>query len=213
MAVKTEGKLYTPVFRASYPNLLQPRGVNGGKPEYSVVMLFPKTFTDRGEQVLFDQLRAAVSAAAEEKWGPRGGKNWPKVPITSPFRMGDEPGKVGQPGYGANVVFAAAKAKQGYPPGLIHPDGKTPITSPAEFKAGDYARARVTVYAWEYMGKYGVSIGLRNLQKVRDGEPLGGSSAPQDDFDAIIPPAGEAAASSSAPAGAATPPTGAGFGV
>ncbi len=31
-------------------------------------------------------------------------------------------------------------------------------------------------------GNKGIACGLNNLQKIRDGEPLGGKSHPEDDF-------------------------------
>jgi len=37
-------------------------------------------------------------------------------------------------------------------------------------------------YAFAANGNRGISCGLNNLQKMRDGEPLGGRTRPEDDF-------------------------------
>ena len=48
--------------------------------------------------------------------------------------------------------------------------------------AGVYGRASINFYAFNSNGNKGIACGLNNLQKVRDGEPLGGKSRPEDDF-------------------------------
>lgn len=40
-------------------------------------------------------------------------------------------------------------------------------------------------YAYNANGNKGIACGLQNLQKLEDGEPLGGRSRPKDDFDAV----------------------------
>ena len=42
------------------------------------------------------------------------------------------------------------------------------------------------------MGKHGVSVGLQNLMKVNDGEPLSGGASAEADFSEIVVPEGEA---------------------
>jgi hypothetical protein len=42
--------------------------------------------------------------------------------------------------------------------------------------------ASVNFYAFNSNGNRGVACGLNNIQKLRDGEPLGGRSRPEDDF-------------------------------
>jgi hypothetical protein len=204
----------TPTFRMSYPSLQKPRAPkSGGDPKYSLVMIFPKKFTDPAEQVLFDAIKAECSRVAMERWGSDRSK-WPTttVPdgnggfnkinaIMSPWHDGAEKD---QPGYGPEVVFANVSSKQ--QPGII--DAKKDVIGPDPQKVygGVFARAKVTIYAYDNERK-GVGLGLRNVQIVRDGEPLGGKSDPQDDFDAITPPSQGAA-----PVGAA-PASGGGFGV
>ena len=47
---------------------------------------------------------------------------------------------------------------------------------------GIYGRASVNFYAFNSNGNRGIACGLNNLQKLRDGEPLGGKSRAEDDF-------------------------------
>ena len=45
-----------------------------------------------------------------------------------------------------------------------------------------YGRASINLYAFNTNGNKGIACGLNNLQKIRDGEPLGGKSRAEDDF-------------------------------
>lgn len=42
---------------------------------------------------------------------------------------------------------------------------------------GVYGRASINFYAFNSNGNKGIACGLNNLQKIRDGEPLGGKTA------------------------------------
>lgn len=52
-----------------------------------------------------------------------------------------------------------------------------------EVYSGCYARVSINFYAFNTNGNKGIACGLNNLQKVRDGEPLGGRSSAENDFD------------------------------
>ena len=45
-----------------------------------------------------------------------------------------------------------------------------------------YGRASINFYAFNSNGNKGIACGLNNLQKIRDGEPLGGKSSAASDF-------------------------------
>ena len=52
-----------------------------------------------------------------------------------------------------------------------------------EFYSGCYGRASVNFFAFNVGGNKGIACGLNNLQKLEDGERLGGSiSSAEDDF-------------------------------
>ena len=48
--------------------------------------------------------------------------------------------------------------------------------------SGVYGRASINFYAFNSNGNKGIACGLGNLQKIADGEPLGGRSSAEDDF-------------------------------
>ena len=57
-----------------------------------------------------------------------------------------------------------------------------PIHDTSELYSGIYGRASINFYAFNANGNKGIACGLNNLQKLRDGEPLGGKSRAEDDF-------------------------------
>jgi hypothetical protein len=66
-------------------------------------------------------------------------------------------------------------------PGVV--DEKVqPIVEEGEIYGGCYVRASLSVYAYDQSGNKGVSFGLRNIQKVGDGEAFGGRTRAEDDF-------------------------------
>ena len=57
-----------------------------------------------------------------------------------------------------------------------------PILTRSEVYSGVYGRASISFYAFNSSGNRGVACGLNNLQKIRDGEPLGGRASAESDF-------------------------------
>ena len=57
-----------------------------------------------------------------------------------------------------------------------------PILDRNEVYSGCYGRVSLNFYAFNSNGNKGVACGLGNIQKLRDGEPLGGRSSAKDDF-------------------------------
>lgn len=175
MANEKQATVITPEFRVSFPAVFAARAaVQGQEPKFSIAMLFPKT-TD------LTPLKQLVNAAAVAKWGADKSK-WPKG-LRNPFRDGSEKDYDGYEG----VTFCTASSKR--KPGLVNAD-LDPIIEPNEFYGGCYARAEIAAFAYEVSGNKGVSFGLRNVQKIRDGEPFSGASKPEDAFDAIPQPNG-----------------------
>lgn len=66
-------------------------------------------------------------------------------------------------------------------PGIVDAD-RNPILSRSEVYSGVYGRASITLYAFNSNGNKGIACGLNNLQKFRDGEPLGGRASAESDF-------------------------------
>ncbi len=182
---KKNKQILTPEFRVAFPQVFKAKAAAPGQEEkFSIVMLFPKT-TD------ISVLKNAVLEAIIDKWGADKTK-WPKG-LRLPFRDGDE--KKEYEGY-AGTTFCTASSKMR--PGLVGPekgpDGSlVSLISPDEFGGGDYARATLIAFAYDKAGNKGVSWGLRNIQKIRDGERFSGKTDPNRDFDAIPVPVGSPA--------------------
>lgn len=175
-------KILTPEFRVGFPNVFKARSVNGSEPKFSVTMLFPPGTN-------LDALKAAAAKAARDKWGD-------KVPpgLKSPFKNSGE--KAHLDGFEEGAIHINATSK--YQPGLVDRSVQ-PIIDETEFYGGCYARATVNAYAYEHpQGGKGVSFGLLNLQKIRDGEPFSARGNAEDDFDAL--PNAEGQAGAAAPA-------------
>ena len=56
------------------------------------------------------------------------------------------------------------------------------ILTRSEVYSGVYGRASITFYAFNSNGNRGIACGLNHLQKIRDGEPLGGKASAESDF-------------------------------
>lgn len=165
-----------PNIRWSYANVWQPKSINGGAPKYSVSLIIPKSDT-----VTVEKVKAAIQAAYEEGESKLKG-NGKTVPalsvIKTPLRDGDTE-RPDDPAY-ANSYFINANSATA--PGIVDAD-RQPIIDTSEVYSGVYGRASINFYAFNSNGNKGIACGLNNLQKIRDGEPLGGKSRAEDDFD------------------------------
>ena len=72
-------------------------------------------------------------------------------------------------------------ANSGTAPGVVDANCQ-PIIDTSEVYSGVYGRASINFYAFNSNGNKGIACGLNNLQKIRDGEPLGGKARAEDDF-------------------------------
>ena len=164
-----------PNTRWSYANVWQPKSINGGAPKYSVSLIIPKSDT-----VTVEKVKAAIQAAYEEGESKLKG-NGKTVPalsvIITPLRDGDTE-RPDDPAY-ANAYFINANSATA--PGIVDAD-RQPIIDTSEVYSGVYGRASINFYAFNSNGNKGIACGLNNLQKIRDGEPLGGKSRAEDDF-------------------------------
>ena len=79
----------------------------------------------------------------------------------------------------ANAYFVNANATSA--PGIMDAD-RNPILTRSEVYSGVYGRASISFYAFNSSGNKGIACGLNNLQKLRDGEPLGGKASAESDF-------------------------------
>ena len=164
-----------PETRWSYANVWDAKSINGGAPKFSVSLIIPKSDTKTVEKI-----KAAIQAAYEEGQSKLKG-NGKSVPalsvIKTPLRDGDTE-RPDDPAY-AGCYFIIANSSAA--PGIVDAD-RQPILDRSEVYSGVYGRASISLYAFNSNGNRGIACGLNNLQKIKDGEPLGGKSRAEDDF-------------------------------
>ena len=164
-----------PNTRWSYANVWQPKSINGGAPKYSVSLIIPKSDTETVSKV-----KAAIKAAYDEGQAKlRGnGKSVPALEyMKTPLRDGDKE----RPDDEAYKNSYFINANSGTAPGVVDANCQ-PIIDTSEVYSGVYGRASINFYAFNSNGNKGIACGLNNLQKIRDGEPLGGKARAEDDF-------------------------------
>ena len=161
-------KIMTIEFRVSFPHLFKAQKMNeSSDPKYGLSMLFPK-----GADL--SNMKKVANETAKEKWGDKMPNN-----IHSPFiNQGDYEYE----GYEAGAIFVRATSK--HKPGVVDANVQ-PIIDESEIYPGCYARATVRPFAYDVNGNRGVSFGLQNIQKTRDGDPIGGRVNPEDEFSAV----------------------------
>lgn len=170
-------KVVTGKTRFSYVNIFEPKPQgDGGEPKYSITLLIPKSDT-----ATLGKIKAAMAEAREAFCKKNGASALPASPI-NPLHDGDgvKP-STGEP-YGPEckgcyVISLSSKTKP-----VIVDAFRNEITDPNEVYSGCYGRAAINFYGYSNKKK-GIGAGLQSIQKLHDGEPLGGSRGSADDFD------------------------------
>lgn len=160
--------------RLSYFNGWEPKSINGGPERYSVSLLIPKN-----DKETISTIEKAIDAAIEEGIGKFGGKKPNKDAIKLPLRDGDI--ERDDEAYRGHYFINANSTT---PPQIVDKAVK-PILDRNEVYSGCYARVSISFYAFNSNGNKGIACGLGNIQKIRDGEPLGGRSNAADDFTSL----------------------------
>ena len=161
--------------RWSYANVWEPKSINGGAPKYSVSLIIPKS-----DVKTVTALKNAIQAAYDEGQSKLKGssKSVPALSsIKNPLRDGDlerPDDETYKDSYFINANSATA-------PGIVDA-ARQPILEHSEVYSGVYGRASINLYAFNSNGNKGIACGLNNLQKISDGEPLGGKTRAEDDF-------------------------------
>jgi hypothetical protein len=161
--------------RWSYANVWEPKSINGSTPKYSVSLIIPKS-----DKVTIEKIKKAIEAAYREGEAKLKGNSKTLPPLSAiktPLPDGDLE-RPDDPTY-ANSYFINANSATA--PGIVDID-LNPILNRSEVYSGVYGRASVSFYAFNSNGNRGIACGLGNLQKIRDGEPLGSKASAEDDF-------------------------------
>ena len=164
-----------PQTRWSFCNVWEAKSINGGTPKYSVSLIIQKSDT-----VTVDKINAAIQAAyteGESKMKGNGRSVPPLSSIKTPLRDGD----MERPDDEAYKDSYFINANSATAPGIVDAD-RNVILERSEVYSGVYGRASINLYAFNSNGNKGIACGLNNLQKIKDGEPLGGKSRAEDDF-------------------------------
>ena len=168
-------KVITGEARLSYANLWEPKSINGGAPKYSVSIIIPKSDTRTVGKV-----KAAIEAAYREGETKLKG-NGKTVPALSALKTPLRDGDTERPDDEAYAGSFFLNANSGTAPGIVDSACET-IFERSQIYSGVYARASVNFFAFNSNGNKGIACGLNNIQKLRDGDPLGGKSRAEDDF-------------------------------
>lgn len=164
-------KVTTGEVRLSYCNLFVPTAMTEGAPKkYSVSVII-----DKNDKDTLQAIEKAIAAAKEKKWGN-------KVPkkCSSPLHDGDIDREDDQAYEGCYYLNAKSNNK----PGVVD-NNVQPILDATEVYSGCYGRLTLSFYGYDNAGNIGVGCGLGNVQKLHEGEPLGGVSNAANDFDVV----------------------------
>jgi len=156
--------------RLSYVHLTKAYAREGSAdPKYSTTILLPKSDT-AGFQALNAAIQAAIQRGLEGKWNG-------KAPAQPPTPVWDGDGhtqsgnEFGPECKGHWVFTASTKADR--PVQIVGPDLQ-PILDSTQIYSGMYANICVNFFPYNFQGRKGIGCGLGPVQKVRDGEVLGG---------------------------------------
>lgn len=166
-------KVITGLVRFSYAKVFKAESIGEtDEPKFSVSLIIPKS-----DKATIFKIKAAIEAAKEAgKTSKFGGK----VPanLKTPLRDGDEERPDDEAYAGCYFINASCLTK----PGVVDKD-LNPILDQTEFYSGCYGRASVNFYPYNANGNRGIAAGLNNVQKIKDGESLGGRQSAEADFD------------------------------
>lgn len=170
-------KVITGECRLSYEHIFVPFSNKPGQDaQYSCVLLIPKS-----DKATVKKIRDAEAAAAELGKGKHFGGTIPKN-LKSIIHDGDEEADLDRNPEMAGHWYMSIRSKTA--PGVVDRQVQ-PILDSTEVYSGCYVRASINAFSYNNEGGKGVSFGLNHIQKLRDGDFLGGRSKAEDDFDAL----------------------------
>lgn len=155
--------------------------------KYQVTVLLPKSDTEN-KAAVDAAIAAAVQAGTAGKWNGSAPQK-PAIPVWDGDGLTQNGNKFG-PECANCWVFTASSGADRKPEVV---DGNlNPILNGSEIYSGMYANVSVNFFPYNYNGRKGIGCGLGPVQKVRDGEVLGGAPpAASAVFGTIAPAAGQ----------------------
>ena len=157
--------------RFSFANVWEPKSVNGSEPKFGISLIIPKN-----DKKTVSAIQSAIEEAKKEGIAKFGGKL--PANLKTPLRDGnlDRPDDINY----KDSYFLNANSKDA--PQIVN-SAVQPILDRSEFYSGCYGKVSLNFFAYNTNGSRGIAAGLGNIQKLRDGEPLGGKSRAEDDFE------------------------------
>lgn len=164
-------KVVTGKVRLSYAHLFEPHAIEGNEPKYSVSLIIPKS--DKKTIKLIEEAIEEAKELGKSKWAN-------KIPanLKTPLRDGDED-RPDDESYADSYFLNANSKKKPQVVGMV----KGQELGEDDVYSGCYGRASINFFGYAAAGNKGVGCGLANVQKLEDGDPLGGRSRAEDDFD------------------------------
>lgn len=147
-------KVVTGLVRFENVRLYEPSSIMGGQ-KYSLTLVIEKTEleTIKKIQTAFQDLRNERQiACSKQSWMPK------------TLRDGDVE-KIDQKYKGAYFLTTSSIEK----PGIVDKD-LSPLIGVGDVYDGCYGRASITLFVYEFNGKFGIGIGLNNIQKLKEGK-------------------------------------------
>ena len=169
--------------RFGYVNVFAPRkNEDGTDGKYSVQILIPKDNTD-AIALIEKAVEAAKTAGVSAKWN---GKMPPASKLKTPLRDGDE--EFPDDDNYAGMYFMNASTPADHKPGVrVLENGMlSEALDSDDFYSGCYGAATVGFFAYNNSGNMGISAGLNNVIKTRDGERLSGGRSADADFADLV---------------------------
>lgn len=163
--------------RLSYEHVWEPKAIGDSEPKYSASLIIPKSDTKTIEEIEQAIQKAIDEGVAKKFEGKRPKDAVLKLPLRDGDRERDEDAAY------ADSMFLNASSKDA--PGIVDRRAK-PIMDRDEVYSGCYINVSISLYPFNYQGKKGIAAGLGNIQKMKDGEPLGGRTImAEDEFSAL----------------------------
>lgn len=156
-------KVVTEEVRLSYVTLFEPKAITEGGPlKYSVSILIPKDDTET-----LPMIQKKIEKVINENQSILKTKKKGKLKL--PLRDGDEEkDNIEYEGH----WFLSASSKT--PPAVVDEDLQD-IIDPRVIYSGCYGRVSFNLYAYNKAGNVGIGCGLNSVQKLDDGDALGGT--------------------------------------
>lgn len=179
-------KVISPLAVASYPWLHEKqrqKDDSTAKPKYGMTLLWtPELLKLPGEMERFKAVQAALMAAGVKKFGE---ERFAKLLKSDTFKKAlrtDWEAK----DYPEGTIFVNVRSDQ--QPGIVYADLKRVAQEDIQkvIYPGAIVRVSLTAYGYDRKDSKGITLGLNNVQFIKDGPRLDSRKAPEDEFTADL---------------------------